>query len=251
MTMRAPTRRFTEHKPTGRPLVLDVGHAAIVDARPLFPSTVVEGDDRPLKPGNYQRKIGSHVVKGAWQGMPIYCLTLPERVTCPRSCANWRDCYGNKMHWSKRHAPGPALEDALRAQVAELAAKHPKGFVVRLHILGDFYSKAYVLMWRSLLDAHPALRVFGYTAREKDNAAHGLAFHLACLAIQYRSRWAIRYSDGDPAMWAPQFRTVTIDKAEDCPASAIVCPAQTDRTACCGTCGLCWSSTKTIAFLKH
>jgi hypothetical protein len=245
--MKAPTRRFTEHKPTGRPLVLDAGHVAVVEGRPLFPSTIVEGDDRPLKPGNFQRKIGSHVVKGAWSGMPIYCLTLPERTTCPRSCANWRDCYGNKMHWSKRHAPGAALEDALRVQVAELAAKHPRGFVVRLHILGDFYSVGYVNLWHEQLVSHPALRIFGYTAHHGDAISKAIIY----TALRFRSRWAIRHSDVHPEGYSSQFRTVTIDKAEECPADAIVCPAQTDRTACCGTCALCWSTTKAIAFLKH
>jgi hypothetical protein len=34
----------------------------------------------------------------------------------------------------------------------------------------------------------------------------------------------------------------------------IVCPAQTNRTECCGTCGLCWHENavdKTIIFIEH
>lgn len=37
----------------------------------------------------------------------------------------------------------------------------------------------------------------------------------------------------------------------DCPASAFVCPEQTNKTRCCATCGACWSTTKNVAFLEH
>ena len=32
---------------------------------------------------------------------------------------------------------------------------------------------------------------------------------------------------------------------------AFICPVQTDKTASCGTCGLCWSATKPVVFLTH
>ena len=245
----AISRRFTEHAPIGKRIVnLARDHAAAVEGRPLFSWRTSTEDPKPLKPGNYQRKIGSHVGKGAWSGFPIYCLTLPERTTCPRSCGHWLDCYGNKMNWAKRHAPGERLEFALRAQIAALAAKHPDGFVVRLHILGDFYSVEYVEMWAALMARYPMLRVFGYTARDP-NEAIGEA--LGLIEHRHRWRWAVRYSNGDPdVVWA-HARTVSIDTAEDCPPDAIVCPAQTDKTDCCGTCALCWTTHLAIAFLRH
>jgi hypothetical protein len=36
---------------------------------------------------------------------------------------------------------------------------------MRVHNLGDFYSVEHVELWRTLLERHPALRVWGYTAR--------------------------------------------------------------------------------------
>lgn len=41
------------------------------------------------------------------------------------------------------------------------------------------------------------------------------------------------------------------DEQADCPASAFVCPEQTNKTRCCATCGACWSTTKNVAFLEH
>jgi hypothetical protein len=146
----APKRRFTDHKKVGKPLTLSPDHPAVIEGRTMFPSRVTEEHDRLLKSGQNQRKLGSHVSKGRWAGMPIFTLTLEERATCPRSCQHWNDCYGNHMHWPKRHAHGPELEGKLALELAVLAAKYPAGFVVRLHILGDFYSSEYVRRWYRL-----------------------------------------------------------------------------------------------------
>src|SRR5262249_50176189 len=57
------------------------------------------------------------------------------------------------------------LEWRLERDVARLRMKHPDGFVVRLHVLGDFYSVEYVKLWGKLLERHPGLHIFGFTAR--------------------------------------------------------------------------------------
>jgi hypothetical protein len=62
----------------------------------------------------------------------------------------------------------------------------------------------------------------------------------------FAGRFAIRHSDAPPG----SFGTKTLAAGED-PAGAIVCPAQTGRSDCCGTCALCWSTPKTIAFREH
>ena len=117
-----------------------------------------------LMPGAHSPKLGAVVTKGAWRGMPIYSLTLEERATCPRDCANWLSCYGNGMHLAWRNRHGPELEAGLERELAALQAKYPDGFVCRLHVLGDFYSPEYVRKWGDWLERFPALRVFGYTA---------------------------------------------------------------------------------------
>ena len=57
------------------------------------------------------------------------------------------------------------MEARLEREIEVLDVRHGGGFVVRLHVLGDFYSVEYVGLWRRLLRQYPTLRVFGYTAR--------------------------------------------------------------------------------------
>ena len=228
-------------------------HPAAVDARTIFPATVADPGDtwKVLKPGRESFKLGAIVEKGAWRGFPIFSLTLEERATCPRSCAQWLWCYGNTSAYRTRIAHGADLEAALHAELSELdraARRRHRGFAVRLHMLGDFYSAAYVDLWRAWLDRSPTLHVFGYTAwplgSEIGDAVHDLAH------TSWR-RFAIRQSASEPGA----HRTIVVrDAAEAEAAGAIVCPAQTGATRCCGTCGLCWAPAardKTIAFLRH
>src|SRR6185437_6327834 len=122
-----------------------------------------------LKTGANNRKLAdkrrAEVMTGRWRGMPIYALTLPERETGPDYCPLLRSCYGNRMDRAHRMRPGPELEARLAAEVKILDIRHGKGFVVRLHVLGDFYSPEYVELWRRLLRQYPTLHVWGYTAR--------------------------------------------------------------------------------------
>jgi hypothetical protein len=57
-----------------------------------------------------------------------------------RSCS---DGYGNSMNWARRIKHGREFEERLWEELADKQAKHPRGFLVRLHILGDFYSTDY------------------------------------------------------------------------------------------------------------
>lgn len=238
--MRTSLRRFTEHKATGRPSVLALDHPAVVQGRSRYPG-IVGHSDRLLKSGHNSVKIGSHVTKGHLAGVPIFTLTLEERATCPRSCSHWRDCYGNKMHWPKRIRPDAEFMPRLARELSALHGKHGR-ILVRLHVLGDFYSPEYVAFWQAQLDRLQGLHIFGYTAR------HGCDIAGALLVLNMHPRASIRWSDGGD----DEFRSVTVNSEEQAAeVGAIVCPAQTGRSACCGTCALCWSTPKTIAFLRH
>jgi len=246
-------RRFTDHAPMAPERVrgLQDDNAAVNEARTLFPSTVVDPADSPalLVSGANSRKLGDRVTKGPWSGFPIYQLSLEERATCPRSCFHWSTCYGNGMQMARRHRNTPDLIPYLRAELTDLQDELPGGFVVRLHVLGDFYSLEYVQAWRDFLAQFPALHVFGYTAWPKDSDI-GNAINL--IASDMWDRFAIRFSSADPQ---PQGATTIWRIPEDDTVhEGIVCPAQTDKTDCCGTCGLCWAvaaKDKTIAFIAH
>lgn len=156
------------------------------------------------------------------------------------------NCYGNHMPWSLRLQAGPELEAQLEHELKGLQAKHPKGFVVRLHILGDFYSVEYVQRWIYWLDRFPALHVFGYTARAYNDPI-GIA--VRDLARVRWDRFAIRSSG---RALGPHPASVVVESEDEAKREeAILCPAQTDKTSCCATCALCWSTLKAIAFLRH
>lgn len=242
----APSRlRRFDHARGAHRVELKPEHSAVREARTLFPSTrrYVEETGRVLKSGHNSRKIGKEVTKGKWRGFPIYTLTLEERATCPATCAHWLTCYGNHMHFAERVVHDSDFEEVLWLELEGLNAKHPAGFVVRLHVLGDFYSVAYVMIWRRALNTFPALHVFGYTARDPE--ADPIGKRLWALARDRFDRFALRFSGRDQA----ELGAVTIEKGASSP--HVVCPAQTGRTECCATCGFCWQSRRTVAFERH
>lgn len=218
----------------------------IVNGTTKYPTTLTHPSIGPvLKSGKHQAKVGGKVLKGKWKGMAIYCLTLEERATCPTDCSLWRSCYGNGMHWSHRFMHGPALEKRIEIEVQQLAVLHPEGFVVRLHILGDFYSVDYVNLWTGLVDTVPQLHIFGYTARWKRDDPIGQA--LLIYAEAHWDRFAMRFSNAP----VDTCSTVTIEHAAQKPADAIICPAQLGQSESCSTCALCFQSNRRIAFVRH
>lgn len=243
----ASTTTGPSHDRTRLPVALSPRHPAVLEGHTAFPSMVRDvGGEALLKSAENSAKIGRVVMKGVWKGFPIFTLTLEERASCPKTCALWGGCYGNNTPFARRFRHGPDLERRLALEVAALELKHPRGFVVRLHNLGDFYSWTYVDVWRELLDRHPALHVFGYTAHvdpETDIIARSLIY-------MSRTRWrrfAMRFSNG----WAKVATTVTVEHEAGAPADAILCPAQMEKTESCATCALCWSTRRRIAFLRH
>jgi hypothetical protein len=234
--------------------MLSKTQTAIAENRSVFASKVksvsegMQPSERAIKKA-INVKLGKRVSKGAFSGFPIFTLTLEERATCPTSCYHWNGCYGNHMRFATRYKPDSALIDQIQADLTELSRKHPKGFLVRLHILGDFYSVDYVNRWRSWLAEFPALHVYGYSARidAADSISHALAF----LREDMPERWHVRRS-GDPL--AP-FSALSADTAEAqallTAKQAFLCPAQTHADVTCGSCAACWASTKPVVFKTH
>lgn len=249
--------RFQNHGIVNRPEEikgLPDYHPAMMEYRTLFPSTVVSAVHAPrlMTSGLNQKKLGDRVAVGPWKGMPIYALTLEERETCPKECRLLSTCYGNNMPLARRIAFDKALVPALDIELAELQRKHRRGFVVRLHVLGDFKTVAYVRAWEGWLDAFSALHVFGYTAHPVTSRVGREVHRLS------RSRWdrfAIRHSVG-PQTRLSEAQATTIATMPVGPRAAdgIVCPVLTEKKANCGSCGLCWAPAardKRIVFVLH
>jgi len=211
-------------------------HAAVLKGTTIFLQSVKSPTKvaRLLQPGQQNAKLGGMIKKGKWSGMPIYSLTLEERKTCPKTCDQWRTCYGNNMPFANRidHQSRKFFGE-LEQEVKVLASKHSGGFVVRLHVLGDFYSMAYVRFWEALLLKHKNLRIFGYTHRQKDTP-----IGRAISSLNTMGAW-VRWSDAGGSMSA------------NVEGEGITCPEQLGKTKSCSTCGLCWSTPLAINFLRH
>jgi hypothetical protein len=244
MTAASTLRRFGTIKPSGRGVVLRSFDQAARSGRSLFPSRVFAADEvqRVLKSGHQSRKIGAFVTKGPRKGWPIYTLTLEERATCPRTCAQWLHCYGNNMQAAERIEAGSTFEAQLWGELKALQAAHPSGFLVRLHVLGDFYSEAYVALWNAALAMFPALHAFGFTAH-LSGPVHDALWQI--VGNQWE-RFSVRFS-GMPG----ELMAANVGEPDDVDPLAIFCPAQTGATDCCGTCALCWQTDRTIAFRRH
>lgn len=223
---------------------LKPGHPALT-GRTIFLKSVTapQKAKRILQPASTNRKLGDgkmEIEKGRWKGMKMYQLVLEERATCPKSCQQWSSCYGNNMYLAKRiDAKSPKFLPMLDAELAALSEKHPEGVVIRLHVLGDFYSKTYVNFWAKALRTYSNLRIFGYTHRwpeQKDGIGQGIERLNAAGAF-------IRFSDRGGLMSA---NVAPSDGPDD-----IRCPHETGQTKSCLTCGLCWQTDKPIKFTSH
>lgn len=203
-----------------------------------------------LKESTTNKKLGSGgkvIQKGRYRGMPLYSLTLEERATCWSGCQNLQICYGDNMPFAKRYTPGPELEAAIAVDVLRLSVRHPMGFVVRLHVLGDFYSVPYVQHWQGLLDGAAPLHLFGYTHWPAD---HPIGQAVSGLATAWPDRVAFRRSDrtdeSDPLPGA-----LTIGRDAPAAPGSVICPEQTGKTASCTTCGLCMDHRVHVSFIDH
>lgn len=248
----APKRRtkarHASHVVTEKPgQILAINHPALTERRTVYPSTVISPKDhvRCLMGGENNRKIGGVVQKGPLKGFPIFTLTLEERKTCPIGCRHWRSCYGNSLHLAKRFVHGKDLEKLLPLEVGGLMRRFPDGILIRLHVLGDFYSVEYVRLWERLLDEHPALHVFGFTARI--DSRDPICRELVRLTTVKWPRFAMRFSNA----YVDELATVSIEHPLQKPSDAVICPAQEGRAESCSTCALCWGGKTNIAFLQH
>lgn len=234
-------------------------HPAMMENRTLFPSTVVETNeafsDRLLVSGKNNRKLGERIEKGRFKGYALYGLTLEERATCPSDCSVRGACYGNGMQMARRHRidQDGLFFTLLEDEVRMILVDEQDGLLVRLHVLGDFPSVEYVAAWADLLADHPKLACYGYTHRRtKSWGGDEIGEAIQNLKDMYPDRFRIRWSGPTSrADGAVVIKTIPNRPRTE---EGLVCPAQTDATACCATCGLCWEPSAkhdTIAFIKH
>ena len=196
-----------------------------------------------LKRGKQNKKLGDKVTVKMWKGMTMYSLTLEERATCPTECEQWDNCYGDNMPFAHRFDhTDPNYISYLEVQLRALNEKHTNGFVVRLHVLGDFYDGQYIVQWQLWLAQYENLRVFGYTHLPFNSQLGNMVNNVNRI---YPQRFRIRFSDDKNTKFSAHVGVGTSMTL------GIMCPEQNGTTDSCATCGYCWSSDQPITFLEH
>lgn len=175
------------------------------------------------------------VSKGKWAGMPMFQLSLEERATCPSHCQQWAACFANNMAFAHRiDHTHPEFLPILAAELQVLAKKYRHGFVVRPHVIGDYFSKEYLAFWIQQSALYSNLHIFGFTHHYRDS-------ELGQMIQEWNKseRVWVRFSDQGGEMSA------NVD------GEGFQCPEQTGKTESCLTCGACWSTTKAVSFIRH
>ena len=184
---------------------------------------------------------------GAYVGHRLYSLTLVERDYCPNDCPAWNVCYGDNMRWANRIDARQDIDvfyTRLTGELDTLDRKHPDGYSVRLHILGDFWNVAYVRFWGDQLATRRALNVYGYTHRTGE-----IHDAIDSVFMRFGRRFNILQSDGDRTR---EIRPVALLESHPDAGDLPICPEQTGKATGCLDCGLCTlDNVKGVTFLLH
>jgi hypothetical protein len=240
-------RRFETRGHRAEPYVLPPNDPALLEMRTIYSSTVRSASATTfvLKSGENSTKLGNQIIKGVWKRMAIYSLTLEERKTCPATCQQLSICFGNNMPFAQRWNVDTELYARLRIELEQLSYRH-RVYAVRLHVLGDFPSIEYVEFWLAALEAHPGLRLFGFTHWDRGSEVGSL---IEAESVQW-DRFRIRFSDHHRGL-----RTAHVipDRGEQGKHPlGIICPADHTRPkVTCGSCALCINSTVPIVLKAH
>ncbi len=218
---------------------LRVDNSALVQAITIHPRAIKSPlDTTLLKSVSDNKKMGKGdnvISKGHWAGMPMYQLSLEERKTCPTSCQQWASCFGNNMAFAHRiDHTHPKFLPKLADEIDILAKTYRHGFVIRPHVLGDYYSPEYAAFWIDQTAEHPNLYIFGYTHHQRNSIIGRMV-----------TEW-----NKNPRVWV-RFSDQGGDMSANVEGEGFPCPEQTGQTESCLTCGACWSTVKAVSFKAH
>ena len=193
-------------------------------------------------------KLGKKVIKGMYNNYKLKTVTLIERETCPADCIHWNDCYGNNMPFAHRinHEDQNLLQKRI---YNELLNSTNQLLLIRLHVLGDFFNVKYVKFWSIMLNTFKNIALYGYTANNinsKIELSRDIAKEI--IKLNYSKHSHIRFSND----LTNSFSANSYDIVKPIKGKSILCPVQENKTANCGTCGLCWNqNSQSIIFKTH
>lgn len=241
-------RRFETRGHRDKLRTLPADHPAMVGMRTLYPNTVrsANPNENVLKSGVNSTKLGSRIAKGPWAGAAIYSLKLEERATCPASCQQLGNCYGNNIgRRAVRWNVDVKLYTRLNIELDNLSYEHRR-YAIRLHDLGDFPTVAYVRFWLAALKAHPGLRLFGFTHWDRKSA-------IGSVIESESKRWdrlRIRFSDNHAGERTSH--VIPDQGKQGRHPLGVICPADHTRPhISCGSCSLCITSKIPVVFKVH
>lgn len=193
-------------------------------------------------------KLGKKVIKGIYNNYKLKTVTLIERETCPSDCIHWEDCYGNNMPFA--HRISHENQNLLQKRIYnELLNSTNQLLLIRLHVLGDFFNVKYVKFWSIMLNTFKNIAIYGYTANNinsKIELSRDIAKEI--IKLNYSKHSHIRFSND----LTNSFSANSYDIVKPIKGESILCPVQENKTANCGTCGLCWNQkTQSIIFKTH
>ena len=204
------------------------------------------------------KKLGKFVTKGRHKNKYLYSLSLEERKTCPTSCFHWGTCYGNNMPFAHRFRVSKNLLVRLHKEIKLLSEKHKEGILIRLHVVGDFYSVAYVKFWKKMLALYPNISIYGYTARTPYSK---IGKEIVKLRNKLWDRFSVRLSNNVTHKLTANSENLISEKLLSsnnviglkCQSSHyVICPEQLNQVKDCVSCGLCWNKNiDNIIFKTH
>ena len=217
---------------------------AIKNGRTIYTNNVFNNDTykHNLLKLSSNKKLGKFIVKGRHINKPMYSLSLEERKTCPKSCFHWKTCYGNNMPFAHRFEGNNKLMLRLENEIKLLSKKHEQGILIRLHVVGDFFSVKYVRFWKKLLGIYTNISIFGYTARTPFSP---IGKEIVKLRNENWDNFSVRFSNSVMELSANSENLLGGKKG-------LICPEQLDKTKNCSNCGLCWNKNiDNIIFKTH
>ena len=218
---------------------------AIENGRTIYTNNVynsISHNGWLLKVSNNKKLGKAKIVKGRHKNKFIYSLSLEERKTCPKSCFHWKTCYGNNMPFAHRFTADNNLMKKLDNELNLLSKKHKEGILIRLHVVGDFFSVKYVKFWEKMLGKYNNISIFGYTARTPYSS---IGKEIVNLRNKIWDRFSVRFSNSVMELSANSQDLLNSKKG-------IICPEQLDKTKNCANCGLCWNNkVDNIIFKTH
>lgn len=128
----------------------------------------------------------------------------------------------------------PQFYELLGAEINVLAKRYRHGFVIRPHVLGEYFSPEYAAFWIEQTALYPNLHIFGFTHWERDSVIGRMI-----MEWNKNDRVWVRFSDQGGEMSA------------NVEGEGFDCPEQTGKTESCLTCGACWSTVKPVRFKQH